>query len=729
MVRKEGKLRSKAKGYALTSSRAGNACSDSESGNTAVKTGITLSVIIVNYNVKEFVQQLLNSLENSLRHISSEVFVVDNASDDGSQKMLAEQFPFVKLIANTHNVGFARANNQALARAVGKYLVLLNPDTITQADTFQKLLDFMESQAGAGMATCKVLNPDGSLQLACRRSYPTPWVAFTRLTGLSYFFPKSKTFGRYNLTYLAENEIAEVEAISGSFMMVRRSVIDEIGMLDEAFFLYGEDLDWCYRIIEAGWKIYYVPTTQIIHFKGESSKQSHLDGLLIFYRAMALFVKKHFRKRYFFVTYQILLLAIWLRAAFSFLQNSLLVMAVPLFDFLLLQFSLICALYFKFGHLQYWNDYLLVNAVYSSVWIFSLLLAGSYGKWRFSSSKAGFAVFSGFLANSALTYFFKDYAFSRAVLLFAGGLSFIIIVGWRFFIKFMHRFDLASFYGTLGHTLLARPTLLVGDFSRGESVLEKLRTRIGAGYDIIGLVSVNVEDIGKEYNGVSVLTTIESLDEIVNRRNVKEVIFSTQQISYDVILSAITNSRTHAAHFKIIPSNLDVIIGKASIDQLSDAPLLDIDYKLATKGNRLKKRAFDLIIALLCLVLGLPVFFVYLKFKKLDRHRVLLPVDFGKTKKTIHLWCLRNNRFLSNLPLMWYVLRGDLTIVGRELTASAESEKPSSEIMKPGLTGLIQLRRHKKMSEEEKEKYRLFYAMNYSVLLDIEIIFKTIFRL
>ncbi|MCA9734195.1 glycosyltransferase family 2 protein, partial [candidate division KSB1 bacterium] len=259
---------------------------------------ILISVIIVNYNVKEFVQQVLHSLQKSLTTIPSEIFVIDNASDDGSQKMVTDQFPQVQLIANKQNVGFSRANNQAIHIAKGKYVVLLNPDTITQEDTFSTLLQFMDSHEDAGMATCKVLNPDGSLQLACRRSYPTPWVAFTRLIGLSHFFPKSKLFGRYNLTFLPEDEMSEVEAISGSFMMVRRKALLDIGLLDEEFFLYGEDLDWCYRTIENGWKIYYVPTTQIIHFKGESSKQSRLDGMLIFYRAMALFVKKHFRRRY-----------------------------------------------------------------------------------------------------------------------------------------------------------------------------------------------------------------------------------------------------------------------------------------------------------------------------------------------------------------------------------------------------------------------------------------------
>ncbi|KAA3616182.1 MAG: glycosyltransferase [Calditrichaeota bacterium] len=690
---------------------------------------IRISIVIVNYNVKPFVQQVLHSLEKSLKQIPSEIFVVDNASDDGSQKMIQEQFPQIHLIANTQNIGFSRANNQAIKKSRGAYIVLLNPDTITQEDTFSKMLEFMDMHKDAGMATCKVLNPDGSLQLACRRSYPTPWVAFTRLIGLSYFFPNSKLFGRYNLTYLPENETTEVEAISGSFMMVRRHALEQIGLLDEEFFLYGEDLDWCYRTIEAGWKIYYAPITQLIHFKGESSKQSHLDGLLIFYKAMALFVKKHFRKRYFFITYQILLFAIWTRAGLSFLQNSMRTAAVPAFDLLLLQISLLASLYFKFGHLSFWIDYLPVNIVYSAVWLSCLIITGSYGKWKFSSSKAGFAILSGFLINSAITYFFKDYAYSRAVMLFAGGMNFFLISGWRFFLKFLHRFDLAPFHGTLGHTLLARPTLLVGDFSKGEKVLEKLRTRIGAGYDIIGLVSINPEDIGKEYNGVSVLTTLESLDETVHRRKITEVIFSTQRISYDHILAALTKSRSHSAHFKIIPSNLDVVIGKASIDQLSDAPLLDIEYKLASNANKIKKRMFDFIVSLLCLTFAMPVFFVYFIFNKSRWQKINLPLTAGKRHKVLKVGYLKKGRFLAKLPLMWYVLKGDLSIVGRELFDYGIQGDSPLILVKPGLTGLTQVGRNRKLSADEKEKYRLFYIMNYSILLDIEIIFKTIFKI
>ena len=232
-----------------------------------MKPPITLSIVIVNYNVREFLEQALSSLQAALAGLSHEVWVVDNASTDGSVEWLRSHYPQVRLIANTVNVGFARANNQALAACQGQFICLLNPDTIVQENTFSSLLAFFAAHPHAGAVGCKVLNPDGSLQLACRRSFPTPWVALTKIIGLAALFPRSRIFGRYNLTFLDPEQSAEVEALSGSFMLIRRETVQQVGFLDEAFFMYGEDLDYCFRIREAGWQIHYVPDTRIIDRK------------------------------------------------------------------------------------------------------------------------------------------------------------------------------------------------------------------------------------------------------------------------------------------------------------------------------------------------------------------------------------------------------------------------------------------------------------------------------
>ncbi|RPH35293.1 glycosyltransferase family 2 protein, partial [bacterium] len=255
---------------------------------------VDLSVIIVNYNVRQFLENSLASIQRAMEGLQGEIFVVDNASDDGSVEMVQASFPDVCLIGNRENVGFARANNMALARARGRFLLLINPDTVVQEDTFRVLLKFFEEHPDAGLAGCKILNPNGSIQLPCRRSFPTPWVAFTKVFGLAALFPASRLFGKYNLTYLSPDETYPVDAVSGSFMMLRRESYDKVGGLDEEFFMYGEDLDWCYRVQQAGYKVYYVHSTKIIHFKGESTRRSEIDEVRIFYGAMQVFVEKHY---------------------------------------------------------------------------------------------------------------------------------------------------------------------------------------------------------------------------------------------------------------------------------------------------------------------------------------------------------------------------------------------------------------------------------------------------
>ena len=218
-----------------------------------------VSVVIVSFNVRGFLENLIASLNRSLEGLDSEIVVVDNTSDDDTVEYLKKNFPSVRLIENRVNVGFGRANNQGVKASTGEYLLLINPDAIVTESTIKEMLAFSESHPEAGASSCKVLNADGTLQKTCRRGFPTPWVAFTKLFGLSTLFPKTKLFGRYNLTYLNPEEDHEVDAIGGSFMFIPRRVFDEVGGFDEDYFMYGEDIDLCYKIKRAGHKVYYTP--------------------------------------------------------------------------------------------------------------------------------------------------------------------------------------------------------------------------------------------------------------------------------------------------------------------------------------------------------------------------------------------------------------------------------------------------------------------------------------
>ncbi len=307
-----------------------------------------LSIIIVNYNVRDFLHHALVSLQKAMKGIRGEIVVVDNASDDGSIEMVRRRFPAAQLIVNKDNLGFAKANNLGLKRSRGKYLLLINPDTLVQEDTLRVMLRFFEDNRDVGLAGCKILNPDGTFQLACRRSFPRPWAAFTKMAGLSALFPHSRLFGRYNLTYLSPDETYELDAVSGSFMMVRREAYEQVGGLDEDFFMYGEDLDWCYRIQKAGWKNYYVHSTQIIHYKGESTKRSSLNEIRTFYQAMHLFVQKHLSNSRIFGLF-LIRFTISISSRLAIAKAFLKPLAVSVVDILLVDLSLVLAEWIWFG--------------------------------------------------------------------------------------------------------------------------------------------------------------------------------------------------------------------------------------------------------------------------------------------------------------------------------------------------------------------------------------------
>ncbi|HVA98512.1 MAG TPA: glycosyltransferase family 2 protein, partial [Bacteroidia bacterium] len=228
-----------------------------------------LSIIIVNYNVQHFLEQCLYSVRKAVSGIETEIFVVDNNSVDGSLAMLKEKFSEVIRIENKENTGFSKANNQAIRQATGEYILLLNPDTVVEEDTFQKIIAFMDKHQEAGGLGVKMLDGKGNFLAESKRGLPTPWVAFYKIFGLSKLFPKSKKFGKYHLGFLDNDKTNEVDVLSGAFMFLRKKVLDTIGLLDEAFFMYGEDIDISYRITLAGYKNYYFPETRIIHYKGE----------------------------------------------------------------------------------------------------------------------------------------------------------------------------------------------------------------------------------------------------------------------------------------------------------------------------------------------------------------------------------------------------------------------------------------------------------------------------
>jgi GT2 family glycosyltransferase len=273
-----------------------------------------VSIIIVNWKTPKLLASCLDSIFQDANSGDFEICVVDNDSQDESLDLIQNHYGSVHLIANTSNVGFSKAVNQAIPVTSGKYILLLNPDTHVQDQAISKLADFMDLNQDCGACGPRVLNPDGSLQLACRRSFPDPWVSLARLTYLSRLFPNNKSFAQYNLTFEDENKLLEVDALSGSAMMVRRDVIDQIGLLDEEIFMYGEDIDWCWRVKEHGYKVFYIPEARVYHFHGASSRLRPIGTTLNLHRGMEVFYRKHLAAKYPAPFNWCVYTAIWTRA-------------------------------------------------------------------------------------------------------------------------------------------------------------------------------------------------------------------------------------------------------------------------------------------------------------------------------------------------------------------------------------------------------------------------------
>ena len=282
-----------------------------------------LSVVILNYKTRDLLRNCLHSVCASTLPRPLEVIVVDNCSRDGSSEMVEAEFPTVQLIRSPRNGGFAFGNNLGLRVARGRYVLLLNPDTTLPPDALAILTAFMDTHPEAGACGPRLVRPDDSLDLACRRSFPTPEVALYRIAGLSKLFPKSRRFARYNLTYLNEHELAAVDSVVGACMLVRREAFEQAGLLDEQFFMYGEDLDWAYRIKQHGWKIYYNPAATVLHYKRESAKQRPVKTISEFYRAMLIFHRKHYARQTFFVLNWLIVASIYLRGGLALLINRL----------------------------------------------------------------------------------------------------------------------------------------------------------------------------------------------------------------------------------------------------------------------------------------------------------------------------------------------------------------------------------------------------------------------
>jgi GT2 family glycosyltransferase len=563
-----------------------------------------LSVVIVNYNVKHFIEQCLFSVLKASENIACEVFVVDNNSVDGSVTLIKEKFPQVNLIVNKTNTGFSVANNQALKIATGEYVLLLNPDTVVQEDTFAKILAFMDSHPDAGGLGVKMLDGQGNFAPESKRGLPTPEVAFYKMFGFSRFFPKSKRFGKYHLTYLSEDQLSEIDVMSGAFMLIRKTVLDKIGFLDETFFMYGEDIDLSYRIKKAGYKNYYFPDTQIIHYKGESTKRSSLNYVVIFYKAMAIFSNKHFSGSNAFWFNALIHFAIFLKASLALLSRFFKAFTVPMIDFCVITFGLffIKNIYQQNTGIDgnIYSEKLLSVAfpLYALAWIIMVYFNGGYDKpIKILKIIRGVLVGTVFILMG-YSLLPESLRFSRALILLGTSWAMVCFVFTRLL---FHVLKIKSYSLSSAKT---KRIAIIGEeqeFNRVSALLKETH----ANPSFVGFVSAEINGV----HNPSYIGKINQIDEIIKVHQISEIIFCAKDISSQFIINNMLTLVSSGVDFKIAPPESLSIIGSNDVDTAGDLYVIDVN-SISKSNNKRNKRLLDIGISIVAIVFSPILFFI-----------------------------------------------------------------------------------------------------------------------
>ncbi len=647
-----------------------------------------LSIVIVNYNVKYFLEQCLHSVQNACHGLEAEIFVVDNDSVDGSVKMIRDKFPNVKLIENKDNRGFSSANNQAIRKSSGEYILLLNPDTIVEDDTLRKVVEFMDEHPDAGGLGVKMLDGKGKFLPESKRGLPLPKVAFFKVFGLSALFPRSRIFSTYHLGYLDKDKTHVVDVLAGAFMLLRKKVLDKTGLLDEAFFMYGEDIDLSYRITMAGYKNYYYPGTRIIHYKGESTKKSSLNYVFIFYNAMIVFAKKHFSKENARAFSVMINIAIYFRAFISILIRFFKRLFLPLTDALLIFAGMFLIKgywekHFIFPGGGHYPDAFIYIAVpiYLTIWLLCIYLSGGYDK-----PVRQRRVIQGMLAGTVIilvvySLLNEHYRFSRALIILGASWGTLVMLGVRYLLHMM------NISGFRLNSEKNKRFVIIGEKEEAERVADLLQ-KTGMNPSFTGLVSYH----SHRHNLNGFIGHLGQIKEIITIHKINEVIFCAKDVPAQVIIDKMSELKNEQVDYKIAPPESLSIIGSNSINTSGDLYVIDINA-ITKKTNRRNKRLLDVLVALSLLVLYPVVAFVVRN-------------PFG---------LLRN---------IFSVLFNRKSWVGFTQTPVIDPHRLPE--IKPGVLNPLDAFKNKNLPEETTTRLDLLYARDYKLANDLNIILKGI---
>ena len=676
-----------------------------------------ISVIIVNYNVKDYLYQSLETLYKSKIDIGYEVLVVNNSKSDNLNS-LADKYPNLSVHTFNTNKGFSHAVNYGISKSIGNYYLLLNPDTMIKENMLKVLYNSISNNKNIGIVGCKVLNSDGSFQLSSRRSFPTFLTSFFHITGLSKIFSKIKFFSKYNYTYIDENEKHYVDAVSGACMMFSRDTYEHVGNFDERFFLYFEDTDFCYRAIKKGYNILYNPDTQIIHYKGESVKRSPIDIKDQFYQSMIMFYSKYKGEFYNWTLMSgFLRIGIYIRRFVKYFRSSTPFFISFGFDMASLFSGYILSMIFWYVYMLKANlfvdggilkqHYLMFLIILFS-WIVSSRFTMLYRTNYLSYSRSIVNnIFSFFISSTAI-YFISTVAHSRVVLFLSFLISVFISSFWRLAI-FLY-FKYFNIETKTFKNLTMKNVLIVGNNAHSKNVANYILSKQYLNYNFHGYVYVE-----NNKNNSSLLGSVDDIEHIVNNYSINEIIFCSKNISTTLLVNLFDLFKNKYIEYKMSPHGKNIILTRGHIDKFNSFSLLTLDIPYMNTFNIFIKRVFDIILSLFLIILTLPVQIYHLMFSKLYFRKVKAPYN-----DLIYYLVIEDSyKRTSNIMILYNILYGNMSFVGSDLIDHDDSTVYALNI-KPGLTNID-------LYSSANSKSDIFdYMNNYSLLNDIEILIKSI---
>ncbi len=638
-----------------------------------------LSVIIVSYNVKFFLEQCLRSCLKAIRNLDAEIIVIDNHSVDESVEMVKVKFPDIQLISNLKNVGFSKANNQAILKAKGEFILLLNPDTLVEEDAFEKAFKFMQEQKDVGAVGVQMIDGKGEFLDESKRGIPDFKTSLFKFLGLHKFFPKSRTFDHYYLGNLDKDDRHEVEVLVGAFMFIRKSVLYKVGLFDEQFFMYWEDTDLCMRIAEKGFKNYYLGDIKIIHYKGESNKRHTLSFTIGFNKSMIAFVKKHFSKHSLFLP--LIKMATLVKSLIVLIRDFVKIFLLPIIDFSTIYFGLLLLTnywgknYAPYSFSETFTTLIIPSYIF--IWIISLFFSGAYDK-PFRINRVARGVIFGLLVIATFSNFFNAIRFSRAIIIIGGILVFTLFVFLRFLYRILSHQDLDIAEKRVMNLLLLSEK---AEFVRAEKIISNSKHNT----QLIGYLSQKGE------NGA--LGSFSEVKKIIKKHKIDEVVFASLDISFKDIIKWLISLSGTSLNFKILPENSHFLIGSNSRETLGDYYSPDSNWELAKTANKRNKRVFDFLFSFLFLIFA-----------------------------PILMWfCSSPTQFVKN---MISILKAKKTFVG--FNGKYESHFPN---IRKGILSPTSCLKIEDIDSKEIRNINMRYAKDYSARNDLYIIFKCLNQL